>query len=131
MHLVSGNPMTARPESGVGNAHPGLEFDVRVLDRHFMPGLVFDFQYGAGAKLSALKPAENPDLPSLTADDLKQDLFLLLVKAIRPLPEKFHGLSPLRKTSVIVSRTYEAHWKRMSQSRQCSAPGEANLSTLW
>ncbi len=80
-HLVAGNPMTARPESGVGNAHPGLEFDVRVLDRHFLPGLVFDFQYGAGAKLRALKLAENPALPALTEDDLKQDLFLLLVKA--------------------------------------------------
>jgi hypothetical protein len=80
-HLVEGNPMIARPESGVGNAHPGLEFDVRVLDRHFLPGLVFDFQYGAGAKLSALKPGENPALPALTQDDLKQDLFLLLVKA--------------------------------------------------
>src|SRR5690349_13064301 len=80
-HLVIGNPMTARPESGVGNAHPGLEFDVRVLDRHFLPGLVFDFQYGAGAKLSALKPSENPGLPGLTEDDLKQGLFLLLIKA--------------------------------------------------
>ena len=80
-YLVEGNPMIARPESGVGNAHPGLEFDVRVLDRHFLPGLVFDFQYGAGAKLSALKPSENPALPPLTPDDLKQDLFLLLVKA--------------------------------------------------
>lgn len=50
-YLVAGNPMNARPESGVGNAHPGLEFDVRALDRHFFPGLVFDFQYGAGAKL--------------------------------------------------------------------------------
>src|ERR1700690_1173623 len=80
-YMVSGNPMTARPESGVGNAHPGLEFDVRVLDRHFLPGLVFDFQYGAGARLSALKPAENSSLPALTVDDLKHDLFLLLVKA--------------------------------------------------
>ncbi len=80
-HLVAGNPMTARPESGVGNAHPGLEFDVRVLDRHFLPGLKFDFQYGAGAKLAALVPAENPALPALTEDDLTQGLFLLLVKA--------------------------------------------------
>jgi hypothetical protein len=80
-HLVAGNPMIARPESGVGNAHPGLEFDVRVLDRHFLPGLVFDFQYGAGAKLVALKPNENPSLPPLTQTDLAGELFLLLLKA--------------------------------------------------
>lgn len=79
-YFVSGNPMTTRPESGVGNAHPGLEFDVRVLDRHFLPGLVFDFPYGAGAKLTGLKPSENAALPAITDDDLAQDLFLLLVR---------------------------------------------------
>src|SRR5713226_8198650 len=66
---VAGNPMTARLESGGGNAHPGLEFDVRVLDRHFLPGLVFDFQFGAGAKLVAIRPSENPKLPPLKEDD--------------------------------------------------------------
>jgi len=79
-HIVEGNPMITRPESGVGNAHPGLEFDVRVLDRYFLPGLVFNFQYGAGAKLFA-KTDENPNMPVLTPDDLKQGLFLLLLKA--------------------------------------------------
>src|SRR5262249_7293695 len=40
---VVGNPVTTRLESGVGNCFPGLEFDVRTLDRRFFPGLVFNF----------------------------------------------------------------------------------------
>lgn len=75
-YVVPGNPMIARPESGVGNAHPGLEFDVRALDRHFLPGLVFDFQYGVGAKLVDLGAPHC----SLTKEDLKQGLFLWAVR---------------------------------------------------
>lgn len=42
-HLVAGNPVTTRLESGVGNCYPGLEYDHRNLDRRFFPGLIFDF----------------------------------------------------------------------------------------
>ena len=48
----SGN---SRPESGVDNSHPGLEFDQRNLDRGFFPGLLFDFQFGIGARLVAVQ----------------------------------------------------------------------------
>jgi hypothetical protein len=41
--VVTGNPVTTRLESAVGNCFPGLEFDVRVLDRRFFPGLVFQY----------------------------------------------------------------------------------------
>ena len=40
---VAGNPATSRPEDAVGNCYPGLELDVRNLDRRFFPGLVFDY----------------------------------------------------------------------------------------
>ncbi len=40
---VVGNPASVRLEKGVGNCFPGLEFDVRNLDRRFFPGLVFHF----------------------------------------------------------------------------------------
>lgn len=40
---VVGNPVTTMMESGVANCFPGLEFDVRVLDCRFFPGLVFQF----------------------------------------------------------------------------------------
>jgi len=40
---VPGNPPSTRPESGVSNCYPGLEYDHRNLDRRFFPGLVFEF----------------------------------------------------------------------------------------
>src|SRR5258708_2733625 len=40
---VAGNPAVTRPEGAVANCFPGLELDVRNLDRRFFPGLVFNF----------------------------------------------------------------------------------------
>lgn len=40
---VVGNPVSTRLEAGVANCFPGLEWDVRELDRRFFPGLVFQF----------------------------------------------------------------------------------------
>jgi Ferritin-like len=42
-HRVTGNPDCTRPEDAVANCYPGLESDVRNLDRRFFPGLVFNF----------------------------------------------------------------------------------------
>ncbi|MFO1060514.1 MAG: ferritin-like domain-containing protein [Dongiaceae bacterium] len=65
-YQVPGNPTTSRPEDAVANCFPGLEIDVRNLDRRFFPGLVFDFVYGDssenGARLSYLDPLLDPDL---------------------------------------------------------------------
>lgn len=44
--VVTGNPVSTRLESGVGNCYPGLEYDHRNLDRRFFPGLVFEFVSG-------------------------------------------------------------------------------------
>jgi hypothetical protein len=79
---VQGNPDTTRPEDAVGNCYPGLELDVRNLDRRFFPGMVFDFiarnDRGApysfpqiyGAKLMYLDLQRDPDLESPEAHDL-------------------------------------------------------------
>ncbi len=40
--LAAGNPVSTRLESGVGNCFPGLECDVRNLDRRFFPFLEVD-----------------------------------------------------------------------------------------
>jgi hypothetical protein len=42
-YRVRGNPMNSRPESGVDNCFPGLEFDQRNLEHRFFPGYVFEF----------------------------------------------------------------------------------------
>jgi dsDNA-binding SOS-regulon protein len=70
-YLISGNPAITRPEDAVANCFPGLELDVRNLDRRFFPGLVFDFVTPAtfpdenmnyGAKLSYVAALEDPEL---------------------------------------------------------------------
>lgn len=50
-YVVRGNPSGTRPESGVDNCFPGLEFDQRNLDRAFFPGLTVDFQRGSGSRV--------------------------------------------------------------------------------
>ncbi|WP_462203105.1 ferritin-like domain-containing protein [Frankia sp. CcWB3] len=50
-HVVRGNPAGTRPESGVDNCYPGLEFDQRNLDKAFFPGLTFEFHRPDGAVL--------------------------------------------------------------------------------
>src|SRR5579871_5502988 len=42
-YQVPGNPTVTRFEDAVANCYPGLELDVRNLDRRFFPGLVFEF----------------------------------------------------------------------------------------
>jgi hypothetical protein len=42
VNLVTGNPMSTRLESGVGNCFPGLECDLRNLERRFFPFLEAD-----------------------------------------------------------------------------------------
>jgi hypothetical protein len=68
---VSGNPDISRPEDMIGNCFPGLEMDLRTLDRRFFPGLVFDFLSSPdntesylwqGARLTYCDPHNDPDL---------------------------------------------------------------------
>jgi hypothetical protein len=41
--VIAGNPISTRLESGVGNCFPGLEFDMRNLERRFFPFLEVEF----------------------------------------------------------------------------------------
>jgi hypothetical protein len=60
-YLVPGNPVVTRPEDAVANCFPGLEVDIRNLDRRFFPGLVFEFVAG-GAKVAYVDALEDPDV---------------------------------------------------------------------
>ena len=46
---VPGNPPSTRPESGVSNCYPGLEYDHRNLDRRFFPGLIIEYLSSDGS----------------------------------------------------------------------------------
>jgi hypothetical protein len=60
-YLVAGNPVVTRPEDAVANCFPGLELDVRNLDRRFFPGLVFEF-VDDGARVAYVDALQDPDL---------------------------------------------------------------------
>ncbi|MGH4024117.1 MAG: ferritin-like domain-containing protein [Pseudonocardiaceae bacterium] len=51
---VPGNPPSTRPESGVANCFPGLEYDQRTLDRRFLPGLLVTYVSQADASAASL-----------------------------------------------------------------------------
>ncbi|MFJ7591362.1 ferritin-like domain-containing protein [Streptomyces sp. NPDC097617] len=69
-HVVRGNPAGSRPESGVDNCFPGLEFDQRNLDKCFFPGLTVDFHHDRGARVIAVADGAASVL-DLTSDDLR------------------------------------------------------------
>jgi hypothetical protein len=71
-YVVRGNPANSRPESGVNNSFPGLEFDTRTLEERFFPGLAFDFLRDDGAVLTEISP-ESPLKAALTAADASLD----------------------------------------------------------
>jgi hypothetical protein len=73
-YMVRGNPASSRPESGVDNCYPGLEFDQRNLDKAFFPGFLFEYHGSNGANLREITPGSLAARMGLTAND--QPLFL-------------------------------------------------------
>ncbi len=76
-HRVAGNPDISRPEDTVANCFPGLDMDLRNLDRRFFPGLVFEFVSGQsdtdpwqGARLLYCDALGDPDLQPEYLDQL-------------------------------------------------------------
>lgn len=65
---VAGNPVIAGLESGVGNCFPGLECDIRNLERRFFPHLVVDFTtLSAGAQTFSTALVREVDLTAARA----------------------------------------------------------------
>ncbi|MDQ4117226.1 MAG: ferritin-like protein, partial [Actinomycetota bacterium] len=69
-HVVRGNPAATRPESGVENCYPGLEFDSRTLDSAFFPGLFVEFHRPDGALVRRVEPTGVAAEQGLVDDDL-------------------------------------------------------------
>ena len=77
---VTGNPVNTRLEAGVGNCFPGLEMDLRNLERRFFPFLEVDFLTDnqntiqvvrvdlAGVKASALSDSDKAAYGEIAAD---------------------------------------------------------------
>jgi len=77
-YAVRGNPTNTRPESGVDNCYPGLEFDQRNLDKAFFPGLLFEFHRDDGALLRSIEPNGLPAQKGLTDKDLPLYLWVVV-----------------------------------------------------
>jgi hypothetical protein len=84
-YLVPGNPVVTRPEDAVANCFPGLELDVRNLDRRFFPGLVFEF-VDDGARLAYVDARQDPDLQVNAAEAQR------VYKSLNIKPEKAQHL---------------------------------------
>lgn len=69
-YIVAGNPTSSRPEAGVDNCYPGLEFDQRNLEQQFFPGLTFYFHRWDGARLIDIHLTDAQKASGLTAQDL-------------------------------------------------------------
>lgn len=69
-YIVAGNPTNSRPEAGVDNCYPGLEFDQRNLEQQFFPGLTFYFHRWDGARLIDIHLTEAQKTSGLTEHDL-------------------------------------------------------------
>jgi hypothetical protein len=65
---VTGNPVNTRLESGVGNCFPGLEFDLRNLERRFFPFLAVDFIDNGTIEVVAVDTDRAAADPNLTEE---------------------------------------------------------------
>jgi hypothetical protein len=61
---AAGNPVVVELESGVGNCFPGLELDLRNLDRRFFPFLAVDFVGGQIAVAEIALAQAEQELPA-------------------------------------------------------------------
>jgi hypothetical protein len=89
--LVRGNPVSTRPESGVENAFPGLEFDQRNLDKAFFPGLLFELHHDFGVILRRLSP-DAPAARFFKPADLTEGVFLVFLQGL--YASRTPGVSP-------------------------------------
>ena len=91
---VPGNPSSTRFEAAVANCFPGLEWDVRELDRRFFPGIVFQYvttplvplpgtlPNQQGARLAYLDSLDDPMLPPDSGEKWVQDLIAVFEQNI-------------------------------------------------
>ncbi len=98
-YVVRGNPANSRPESGVDNCYPGLEFDQRNLEQRFFPGLYFEFFRTDGAVLAA--PPKGEPASILAPADAQSSLPLFLWYVYAPGQGEGPRLHDLRGRSGI------------------------------
>lgn len=99
--LVRGNSILTRPESGVENSYPGLEFDQRNIDKRFFPGLSFEFHaYEESAFVRAVEKESTGETSNLNDDDLTAGVFLWAIFGVHGKVIDSQKLYPLDLTGM-------------------------------
>ena len=99
---AAGNPVTSRPEAGIGNCFPGLECDLRNLERRFFPGLEVDIQDNA-VQIVSVDPASAPVGLRATYVKMLADLNAGRKLSVATLTSVFGPRFPKAKTLTIAS----------------------------
>ncbi len=131
---VPGNPPSTRPESGVANCYPGLEYDHRNLDRRFFPGLLFEYQSSDGtddgnARSGAHLLAIDMSDPALrTTEKSYRDVASALSDALSGGPG-----TPGAALGAVDSRWYLSAITQAGKTIDLERPGQAPLdgAIIW
>jgi hypothetical protein len=115
---VAGNPVTTRLEDGVGNCFPGLECDLRNLERRFFPGLEVDITDSsltiASVDLNAAPPAIRNALRPIASDVSRGRAW-----SVETISASFGAFGPL------TIRVAQLGLNRSGQPRDSSQPSDA------
>src|SRR5204862_7527712 len=64
-----GNPVSTRLESGIGNFFPGLECDLRNLERRFFPFLEIEINFSAAQGIMQVGAVDLPGVEDAASND--------------------------------------------------------------
>lgn len=73
-HQVLGNPASSRTEDGVANCYPGLEMDMKNIDKFFFPGLYTEFYREDGAIIIEVADGSGPYKAGLRPEDVHYEI---------------------------------------------------------
>jgi len=65
---VTGNPVMTRLESGIGNCFPGLECDLRNLERRFFPFLEIEINFSVAQGIMQVAAVDLPGVENAAGD---------------------------------------------------------------
>src|SRR6476646_3816640 len=70
VQLVPGNPVSTRLESGIGNCFPGLECDLRNLERRFFPFLEIEINFSVAQGIMQVAAVDLPGVEAAAGNGL-------------------------------------------------------------
>jgi hypothetical protein len=106
--VVRGNPVNSRPESGVENSWPGLEFDHRNLEKVFFPGLVFEYHDERATILREFDP-RGPAARFIKESDINKGVYLAFVQG--RVTESSSGARPEQRVFSFAPPAAMENWR--------------------